>query len=277
MSGPDPNAFVAVMLPALRQAAAITRALEGRVVNRPKEREVTPTKAALTIADTASQEALLVALFEHFPYVQLEAEEDTPTAHRFPAQAPARVVIDPVDGTLHSYLEGRGPYAIMVGLAVDGRFEASLVALPREGLFFDAVRGEGARAGRAGGVSRAARPVGPDAGRRVIVSHELPEPARARLRARGYEIVFGAGGAIAVAPLVPGVRAGLRVAPPGGVLSSRGRIGAMIAAEAGAVVRSARGKALPEDLAAPVRALLVATDESDMDALEDALEAIEPA
>jgi len=32
---------------------------------------------------------------------------------RFPERADARVIIDPIDGTLHSYLEGLGPYAVI--------------------------------------------------------------------------------------------------------------------------------------------------------------------
>ena len=80
---PDPDDFAQALAPALRQSASIARALEGRVSNRPKEGEATPVKAALTIADTASQEALLVPLLERFPGVAIEAEEDTPTVHRF--------------------------------------------------------------------------------------------------------------------------------------------------------------------------------------------------
>jgi len=268
---PLPRAFVAAMLPALRQAAAVARALEGRVVNSPKEREATPSKAALTMADTAAQETLLVTVFERFPFVSVEAEEDTPTAHRFPLHAEARVVIDPIDGTLHSYLEGRGPYAIMVGLAVANRMEAALVALPREGLFFDATRGHGARVTRAGGVPRMVHVPGRETGMRILVSHELPEAARETLRARGYEVVHGAGGSIAVAPLVPGVRAGLRIARGQKNISSRGRIGALIAAEAGALLRCESGKEFPAELDAPARALLVATHQDDMEALEAAI------
>ena len=52
-------------------------------------------------------------------------------------------IIDPIDGTLHFYLEDRGPYAVMLGLAERGEYEAGLVALPRERLFFCAVRGQG--------------------------------------------------------------------------------------------------------------------------------------
>ena len=51
------------MAPAIRQAASIARALEGRVANRTKNGEAA-IKAALTLADTVSQEALLVPLFE---------------------------------------------------------------------------------------------------------------------------------------------------------------------------------------------------------------------
>jgi fructose-1,6-bisphosphatase/inositol monophosphatase family enzyme len=273
MTAPLPRAFVATMLPALRQAAAVARALEGRVENRPKEREATASKAALTVADTAAQETLLVTVLERFPFVSLEAEEDTPTVHRFPGNAEARVVIDPIDGTLHSYLEGRGPYAIMVGLVIADRFEAALVALPREGLFFDATRGQGARVTRAGGVPRVVRVPKPEAGQRILVSHELPEAARERLRARGYELVHGAGGAIAVAPLVPGVRAGLRVTHGAKGISARGRIGALIATEAGAIVHCESGKEFPLELSAPAQALVVAARGEDMDALEEALSA----
>ena len=45
-----------------------------------------------------------------------------------------------------------------------------------------------------------------------------------RLRARGLEVSFGCGGAIAVAPLIPGVRGGLRLAKPGVSVSVRGRL-----------------------------------------------------
>ena len=108
--------FLAVIGPAVRQAASIARALEGRVRNRPKDGEDSAAKAALTLADTAAQEAILVPLLEHFPDVSLLAEEDTPSVGSFPHQADECVVIDPIDGTLRCYLEAAGPYAVMVGL-----------------------------------------------------------------------------------------------------------------------------------------------------------------
>jgi fructose-1,6-bisphosphatase/inositol monophosphatase family enzyme len=268
----DAEAFVHALAPALRQSASIARALEGRVANRPKRGEATPIKAALTIADTASQEALLVPLFEHFPSVRLAAEEDTPTTACFAHSGPELVVIDPIDGTLRFYLEGRGPYAVMIGLVREGAYEAALVALPREELYLDAVRGQGARIAQRGSPPRAARAAA--TGKRVYVSHDLPEAAHESLLRRGFEVVMACGGAIAVAPLVPGVCAGLRVAlAPGPGLSIRGRIGALIAAEAGALVRGEDGASFPQGIETPARALLVAAGPAELAALEEAVSA----
>jgi fructose-1,6-bisphosphatase/inositol monophosphatase family enzyme len=264
--------FVRALAPVLRQAASVARALEGRVSNRPKAGEASAVKAALTVADTAAQEALLVPLLEHFPGVRLEAEEDTPSVSRFPEAGEAVVVIDPIDGTLRFYLEGLGPYAVTLGLAVEGIYRAALVALPREGLFFDGERGAGARISRADGAPGSARAEA--SGPRVFISHDLPEPARERLRAHGLEPVPASGGAISVAPLVPGVCAGLRFVRSGSTgVSIRGRIGALISAEAGALVRGEDGGAFPDEIRAPARTLLVAADETTLAALRDAVAA----
>jgi fructose-1,6-bisphosphatase/inositol monophosphatase family enzyme len=269
---PDPAVFSRELAPALRQAASIARAFEGQVANRPKRGESTPVKAALTIADSACQEALLVSLLEHFPGVRLEAEEATPSVRRFPSDGEALVVIDPIDGTLRFYLEGAGPYAVMIGLARGREYQAALVALPREELYFGATRGGGASVAHGDGPAQVAA-LGAS-GNRVFVSHNLPGAAVESLKARGLEVVPASGGAIAVAPLVPGVRAGLRLARenPGGV-SIRGRIGVLIAEEAGALVRCETGEPFPRDIEAKATALLVAGNREDLGALERALEA----
>jgi len=68
--------------------------------------------------------------------------------------------------------------------------------------------------------------------------------------------------------------AGLRVAlVPGPGLSIRGRIGALIAAESGALVRGEDGASFPHDIEAPARALLVAAGPAELAALEAALSA----
>ncbi|MDH3213505.1 MAG: hypothetical protein OEM05_13565 [Myxococcales bacterium] len=272
MSRVSPADFERALAPALRQAASIARALEGSVANRPKRGEATPVKAALTVADTACQEAILVRLFERFPDVRVEAEENTITARRFPTESDALVVVDPIDGTLRFYLEGNGPYAVMIGLAHAGEYEAALVALPGEGLFYSATRGGGARVAVGDASSREVRVAA--SGERIFVSHDLPEAARASLRARGFEPVPASGGAIAVAPLVPGVRAGLRWVRGKGVgVSIRGRIGVLIAEEAGALVCNENGDHFPRGLDEPATALLVAAGAEDLRALQDALAA----
>jgi len=264
---PMPADFVASLAPALRRAAALARDLEGRVTNRPKAGEATPVKAALTAADMAAQETLLAALHADLPGVALEAEEDTPTAVRFAKDGPAVVVIDPIDGTLRFYLEGLGPYAIMAGLALEGVYHGALVALPREELFLDAVRGGGTRIGRSDSEPvplRCQRE-----GRRVLVSHDLPAPAVGVLLAAGFAVAPASGGAISVAPLIPGVRAGLRFVRDGSV-SVRGRIGTLIAREAGARVCSADGEPFPEQFREPESTLLVAADDEDLAVLKAA-------
>jgi len=110
--------FASAMLPAVRQAAALARRLEGRVQNVPKLHEATDVKQALTAADMTAQETLLEPLLQLYPGVALAAEEDTPTVAQFSEASESLVVIDPIDGTLRSYLEVNGPYSIILGLAV---------------------------------------------------------------------------------------------------------------------------------------------------------------
>ncbi len=268
---PQPDRFRELLLPALREAATLARSLEGRVLNCPKSDEATAVKQALTEGDTAAQEVLLERLFEEFPEVRLEAEEDTPGVARFPASGDAAVVIDPIDGTLHSYLEGSGPYSVIVGLALRGVYRAALVALPREGLFFDAAAGCGARMSRAGGPPRPARV---DAsGSRMLVAHGTPDAVVACLCEQGFDPVPASGGAVSVAPLIPGVRAGLRFVPAGRGISIRGRVGALISSEAGAWVRGLRGAPFAEDMESDAPALLVAATEGDLALLDEALAA----
>jgi len=270
---PRPERFIEVLGPAVHQAAAIAHAMEGRARNRPKWGEASDVKAALTLADCAAQEAVLVSLLAHFPEVCLAAEEDTPSAAAFPATGPARVVVDPIDGTLHSYLEQRGPYACMVGLCVAGRFEAGIVALPREGLFLDGRRGAGARRTRPRGTARPWRAQA--TGARVLVSYNMPGSVVQKLQRAGYEVAFGCGGAISVAPLIPGVRAGLRLANtnPEGV-SIRGRVGLCIARAAGALVTTESGAAFPEEVTAPAPILVVAAEQQDVALLQEAVHGV---
>ncbi|MCP4038044.1 MAG: hypothetical protein GY733_13980 [bacterium] len=264
--------FVERLLPAVERAAGFARGLEGRVRNAPKLEESSPEKQALTMADTGTQEVILRALLEAFPDVSLEAEEATETVTAFPEDSNATVVIDPIDGTLRSYLEARGPYAVIVGLAVNEVYQAGLVALPREGLVFDATRGQGAWGMVSGRSRRPVRAV--DDGRRVLLANGLPEAVAESLRARDYEVIRACGGAVSVAPLIRGVCAGLRHSNASAGISVRGRVGTLIAREGGAIVCCPGGVAFPEDMETPAKNLLLATDASHLEALEEALTAI---
>lgn len=262
--------FVDCLLPAFEQAAAIATSLQGRVANQPKSGEQSEVKAALTVADTAVQEALLVPLLAEFRDALLEAEEDTASVPLFSAREDAaRIVIDPIDGTYRHYLLDEGPYSILAGLAVSARYVASLVALPKEGLLFYAVAGDGARLADLGEGWSAAHPRPATLARRaedrrVLISDTTPVAVVDALRQKGLEPVLASGGAISVAPLVPGVVAGLRYARPGGEtppsISERGRVGLLVSREAGAVVARADASAFPEDIHVLEATLLVARD-----------------
>ena len=233
----------------MAQAAAIASALEGRVPNVPKPGAKSAEKAALTIADTAAQEALLIPLLARLPRRPPRGRGRHAQHRALRGTRPeARIVIDPIDGTLNFYLGAGGPYAVMAGLAIDGRYEAALVALPREGWFFEAVRGEGAR--RAFAAGRAAAATRARTGARLLPERRRARRGRATLRARGFEVQRGCGGAVAVAPLVRGVCGGLRVAKSAPI-STRGRIGLLVAAEAGAMVTTGTGAPFPVSIDAP--------------------------
>jgi fructose-1,6-bisphosphatase/inositol monophosphatase family enzyme len=268
---PTPDEFVATLSPALDQAAAIAAALQGRVPNVPKSGETTAVKAALTIADTAAQEALLVPLLARFRAARLEAEEATHSVELFTgAASDHRIVVDPIDGTLHFYLAGRGLYAVMAGFAVGDRFQAALVALPREGLRFDAVRGQGPRRGRLGGEPEPA--LCSQDGCKLLLSDGVPDAIEARLRGEGFETERACGGAVALAPLVPGVRGGLRLSKYA-TISVRGRISTLIAREGGALVETGTGEPFPDSLDAPATSLVVASDRETAAAIQAALRA----
>jgi fructose-1,6-bisphosphatase/inositol monophosphatase family enzyme len=259
--------FVEAMTLAVRQAMAAARWLKGRVANRPKLEELSAEKAALTDADCVAQEILLVALHEHFPKVAVVVEEDTPSAAQFRRQRSRyTVVIDPIDGTL-LYLRGESRYAVLVGLEVDGRVEASIVGLPESQTLVRAVRDEGAEISHAGGPFRRARVVGD--GRLLLVSRGMAPELRARLEARSHELALAAGGAIGIAPLVE-KGAALRVSTEEGGLSRRAWVSALPTLEAGGVVEALDGP-FPERYRPGVPGMIVGPSKEAVKRLREAV------
>ncbi len=248
---PDPNAFSSKMTPSVQRAAKIALSLEGRVPNTPKASEESAVKQALTQADCLAQEEILKALLEHYPTVSLEAEEDTVSVAAFGSESDALVIIDPIDGTLQSYLEGLGPYSVIVGLALERRMHSALVAMPREDLLYRGTLGGGAEVVEASASPRRVEVCADGDG--FIVSHSIPQEIRAALEAEGLRVTPASGGVVSIAPLLSGVRGGVRIAASENKvgLSVRGRAGLVIAREAGACVRGHDGDPFPEDLDTP--------------------------
>jgi hypothetical protein len=262
--------FVERMALPLWQAAAAVRWLEGKVENFPKHDAPTPAKAALTYGDCVSQEVLLTALHAHYPGVEIDAEEDTPTAQRFSAnRTPDRVLIDPIDGTLR-YVQRDGYYAILLGLEREGRVEAALIALPQEDLVVRAVRGEGAEAARGGGRFAPISAAQESGGHRLLVSYDLPPGVAPRLRAEGYELVRAAGGAIGIAPLLPDACAAIRTSGDAAGVSRRTWVSTLATLEAGGAVETTTGP-LPECYTPGISGVLVARSAAEISALRKLL------
>ncbi len=265
----DAREFVERMTLPVWQASAAVRWLEGRVENRPKRDEHADEKSALSDADSVSQEILLVALREFFPGVEIEAEEDTPTAAAFAGnRSDDFVVVDPIDGTLR-YLRGDGLYSIIVGLEHAGRVEAAVVAVPQEEIVVRAARGGGAEVSHAGGAFRAARF---DGGERVLVSHRLAEETEVELRGRGRTLSKASGGAIGVAPLLEKTLGAIRISQRADGLSRRAWISALPTLEAGGVAVAIDGP-FPERYRPGVPGVIMAAGEAGLEELRRSLAA----
>ena len=148
----DPENFLDVLLPVVRQCAEASLIFYGNVADLGKAADTTLrgsqaqlASSVLTAVDTALQDIILTVVLQHFPQVRCIAEEDTPLKRRFRGSRDAdyTVILDPIDGTLH-YQRGDASYHICVGLAQDGIMQAALVARPDENKVFTAIRDRGA-------------------------------------------------------------------------------------------------------------------------------------
>jgi fructose-1,6-bisphosphatase/inositol monophosphatase family enzyme len=187
MGSLDARRFLEVMLLAVRQAGAVALRLQGEVPAREKQGHGSPEAAAVSAADLACQDVLLMALHEALPHAALLAEEDTEAVTLFPPPANDRplAVIDPIDGSLQ-YLERSADYAVMAGWIEGGRYRAAVVTFPAWEQTWWGLRGEGvwhqgphARPARVR-ISEVLPPV-------VLVPPRLPGEVLAALAATGLE------------------------------------------------------------------------------------------
>jgi fructose-1,6-bisphosphatase/inositol monophosphatase family enzyme len=142
--------FLNTMSLAARQVGTMAVQFYGKVANIEKtlDREYVnetqrATAQALSDVDLAAQEILLLALHERFPFVGLDAEENTPHIGKFKRNtSPYSVIIDPIDGTLN-YISQREQFAVIVALLKEDKYVASLAYFPLRGELYRAIRGKG--------------------------------------------------------------------------------------------------------------------------------------
>ncbi|MFO7654961.1 MAG: inositol monophosphatase family protein [Candidatus Krumholzibacteriia bacterium] len=116
------------------QAGAVARRLQGEIAALQKSGERSPEGAALTAADLATQDLILLLLQSEFPDLAVDAEEDTATRDLFQPEGTGRpvCVVDPIDGT-YNYARGSRDYAVMGGWLRDEAFQAAVVHFPAWG------------------------------------------------------------------------------------------------------------------------------------------------
>lgn len=232
MAAQDPALFVEVFRAAAAQAAAVARSLQGEVRRRSKPGDGSPEAEALSAADLACQELILLRLAEVWPGLGMDAEEDSPALGLFGAAEPGRptVVLDPIDGS-RNYLAGSNDYAVMAALIDEGLYQASVVHFPARHVCYWAIRGDGCHRHYDGGaVQRLSVGVPPP---RLLIPPRFPALARRRLRALGDEVLVSRCSAIdAAAPALGRARGAVNLDAP----DRRRAIGFLLTLEAGGAV-----------------------------------------
>jgi len=133
----------------------------------------------VTEADHAANRVIVAALAAAFPADAILSEESADSAERLGA---GRVwIVDPLDGT-REFLAQNGEFAVMIGLAVDGRAVLGAVYQPAGDVLFAAAEGQGATLTRAGETVplRCGAP-GAD-GLRLVGSRSHPDPLLVRMQ-----------------------------------------------------------------------------------------------
>lgn len=121
-----------------RQASAIAMEIYGRDFEfHEKANDAGP----VTEADLRINEFLTTELKKSFASDAVIGEESKKAAQGGPVHR--RWIIDPIDGT-KDFLKKNGEFSVMIGLAVDGRAELGVVAVPAEGKIYAGAPGYGA-------------------------------------------------------------------------------------------------------------------------------------
>jgi 3'(2'), 5'-bisphosphate nucleotidase len=97
----------------------------------------------VTRADRESNALLCERLARSFPGVPIVAEESDPSEYAGFAGARAAWFVDPLDGT-REFVARNGEFAVMIGLAEEGRATLGVIVAPAWGRSFVGIVGEGA-------------------------------------------------------------------------------------------------------------------------------------
>src|SRR4051794_395691 len=131
-SSPSPLAHeVSVALSAAWRASALI--LE--IYATPFVVELKGPNDPVTRADREANTLICAALAEAFPDDAVVAEEsapDSPEATRALVAKPRVWFVDPIDGT-REFADRNGEFAVMIGLAIDGRAALGVVLMPTLG------------------------------------------------------------------------------------------------------------------------------------------------
>jgi 3'(2'), 5'-bisphosphate nucleotidase len=146
-----------------------------------------PTRKAggspVTEADHAANDVLLERIGDAFPRDGLLSEESADSARRL--RTPRVWILDPLDGT-REFLAQNGEFAIMVGLARDGRAVMGVLYLPTANLLLRAADGDGAwmREADEGTPWRTLAPAPPAGPLRLVGSRSHADPFLSTLAKR---------------------------------------------------------------------------------------------
>jgi fructose-1,6-bisphosphatase/inositol monophosphatase family enzyme len=146
-----PRRILDTLWPFLQVAAAYARQLQARIRAQPEKPGTdNPFAAALTDADLSIQTMLEVAVLGTFPTLRFYGEEyaasyNTPYFRSRELGPPGDylLLLDPIDGT-RFYADGHPNYHLIVSLADAEDYAAVLVINPSRATYTLALRGEGA-------------------------------------------------------------------------------------------------------------------------------------
>ena len=149
-----PRLILATLLPHLKVAGAYAQQVQAKIAALPaKEQSDNFFAAALTDADLSVQTFVEVALLAMFPQVRFYGEEYQKSyntkyfrAIDLGPEGDYLITLDPIDGTQY-YLDGHSNYQIILSILDADDFAAVIALSPAQGVYYYALRGEGAFSG----------------------------------------------------------------------------------------------------------------------------------